>query len=338
MFNKFFRKTIRTVSLAASMLLSVAILWTTATDVFAQTNQMSEVVSYVPLIGITSVPYPLALPKGPGKVTYHYAVKNFLLEVALADVQVADDHCSPVRFIEGDDNGNTRLDYSETWRFACTTKVSTTTRSMASTSGHTNDITTSHKAYATVIVGSNTPPPLVSIVNVTKVAYPLSLPSKGGGIAFTYKVNNPGIVPLDHVTVTDDKCLTMSSKLGDTNSNNLLDPNEVWIYTCTATLKQTTTNTVHVEAFANGLRAVGDATITVKVNSPGLPEVGAVSGLPTEPSLQNLPETRENPTLKVFVWKVLSSVLAVLLILFIVLQKKKQALKNLNRKEKGKTV
>ena len=280
--------------------------------VFAQTGQS---LLYVPLIGITSVPEPLALPKGVGDVTYNYAVKNFLREVALTNIQVADNKCSPVEFVNGDDNGDFKLDYSETWRYACTAKLSKTTESIALATGMANNLTATHKAYATVIVGSSNPPPLVSIINITKVAYPFSLPTEGGQITFTYKVNNPGVVPLSNVTVVDDKCNAMSGKLGDVNGNSLLDINEVWIYTCTATLRQTTTNTAHVEAFANGLKAIGDATITVKVDAPNV-----------QNSI-NFPDTGENFNLifkiKITVWLILLGILAVLIIFFFVTKKNK---------------
>lgn len=262
-------------------------------------SQTSSSVLYVPLIGITSVPEPLALPEGAGNVTYHYAVKNFLAEVALTQVSVVDDKCSPVVFAEGDDDGDYKLDYSETWRYTCATELAKTTQSTATATGTLNNITATHKVYATVVVGSDNPPPLVSVVNITKVAYPLSLPAEGGDIAFTYKVNNPGVVPLSNVTVIDDKCSAISSKLGDTNVNNLLDINEVWIYTCSAHLTQTTTNTVHVTAFANGLQAVGDATITVEVDSPAFPDVG------------------ENVSLRTTVWTTLTGVLVALSVLFV---------------------
>jgi LPXTG-site transpeptidase (sortase) family protein len=277
------------------------------TTVFAET---SPSVLYVPLIGITSVPQPLALPLGAGNVTYHYAVKNFLKEAALRSVQVSDNKCSPVKFVEGDDNNNGELDHNETWRYSCTTKLSTTTESTATAMGTANDITATHKAYATVVVGSKNPAPLVSIINITKVAYPLSLPIEGGKITFTYKVNNPGAVPLEKVTVVDDKCSVMSGKLGDTNGNNLLDTNEVWIYTCTAILKQTTTNTVHVSAFANGLKAVGDATLTVKVD------------IPLAQSSPQLPDAGATPDLKITVWKILSGVLLALIMVFVLTRKR----------------
>lgn len=283
--------------------------------VFAQTLQESQSSWYIPLIGITSVPDPLALPEGPGNVTYHYAVKNFLEELSLTNIQVTDDKCASVQFVEGDDNGNAKLDSDETWRYTCTVEVSETTQSVATVTGTVNDTTATHKAYTTVAVGSDTPPPLVSIVNITKVAYPLALPSEGGIINFTYKVNNPGIVPLSNVTVTDNKCSDISSKLGDTNGNNLLDPDEVWIYTCKMLLKETTTNTATVEAYSNGFRAFGETTITVQVEPVVLPDEGIAPSLPAQP-VPDFPETGTSSGFKVVVWSILSGVLAGLLTFF----------------------
>lgn len=280
---------------------------------FAQTTSNS--VLYFPLIGLTSVPEPLALPNGAGPVTYHYAVKNFLREVGLSDVHVVDDTCSPIQFVEGDDNSNSLLDYSETWRFVCTTTLSETTQSIATAEGTANNITAKHSAYATVVVGSNNPPPLVSIVNITKVAYPLSLPAEGGKITFTYRVNNPGIVPLSNVIVTDDKCSAMSGKLGDTNVNNLLDVNEVWIYRCTTNLQKTTTNTVHVTAFANGLKAVGEATISVTVAAPAV--ASPTLGFP------NVGKVGASINIKIIAWLILLGILVALIVFFVLTRKKK---------------
>jgi hypothetical protein len=244
--------------------------------------QTSPSVLYVPLIGITSVPDPSTLPKEGGNVTYNYAVKNFLEKLPLAGIQVVDDKCSPVRFVTGDDNGDGKLDYSETWRYSCTTKISATTQSIATATGTVNNITATHKAYATVVVGSNYPAPMVSIVNITKVAYPLPLHAGGADITFTYKVSNPGTVPLENVTVADDKCGAMSGKLGDTNANNLLDMDEVWIYTCTMNVKKTMTSTAIVTAFANGLEATDESTMAVEVEHSSLVNIftgGLLSGV-----------------------------------------------------------
>lgn len=288
------------------ILVAVSILGFGAVSAGAQMNQQT---SYVPLIGISSVPDPLVLPKGPGDVTYHYAVKNFLREASLTDVQVSDDKCSPAKFIEGDDNHDGKLDFSETWRYTCTTKLSVTTQSIATAIGTANNLPAAHKAYVTVVVGSDNPAPLVNIINITKVAYPMTLPIGGGEITFTYRVNNPGVVPLSTVTVVDDKCKAMSGKLGDTNGNNLLDITEVWVYTCTTHLNQTTTNTVSVTATANGLKTVGYATITVTVAIPA----GASP---------NFPETGPTPALSGTVWLVLAGIVASAGIIWFILKRK----------------
>jgi len=312
---------------------AVAALGCGAKSVSAQAG--SAGVSYIPLIGITSVPDPLALPNGSGNVTYHYAVKNFLQEAPLTDVTVTDDTCAPVHFLSGDANGNGALDYGETWIYSCTMKLSATTESAATATGVANNLTATHSAYATVVVGSSKAPPLVNIVNITKVADPLSLPVGGGAVSFTYKVTNPGVVPLADVTVADDKCSAMSGELGDTNDNHLLDPNEVWIYTCTMILAKTTTNTVTVTAYANGLRAVDNDTITVAVatttaaSSPVFPNEGSnpsVPGLPNNGPNPGLPNNGTNPNtlnITVMIWGILGGILAILIIVFFLIRKKK---------------
>jgi hypothetical protein len=312
------------------MLVAVFVMGYGVRGVLAQTSAASA--SYVPLIGITSVPEPLALPNGASNVTYHYAVKNFLQEAPLTDVRVVDDKCAPVQFVSGDLNGNGELDYGETWIYACTTKLATTTESIATATGIANNITATHDAYATVVVGSNNPPPLVSIVNITKVAYPLSLPAGGGEVAFTYKVTNPGIVPLSNVIVSDDKCSAMSGELGDTNDNHLLDPSEVWIYTCVTILTKTTTNTATVTAYANGLKAIDTYTITVAVattTTPGLPNEGSnpsVPGFPNNGPNPGLPNNGTNPNgsnITLIIWGILGGILVALIIVFFLTRKKK---------------
>lgn len=277
-------------------------------SIFAQTSQS---VLYVPLIGISSVPEPFSLPNGPGNVIYKYAVKNFLREYPLDDIKVTDNNCSPVTFEEGDDNGDARLDYSETWRFSCVAKLSETTQSIATVIGVGNNLPAAHKAYTTVVVGSDRVAPLVNIINISKVSYPLTLPQEGGDVTFTYRVNNPGAVPLSNVKVTDDKCSAMSQKLGDKNANQLLDINEVWVYTCTTHLNKTTTNTVSVTSYANGLEAVGYATLTVTVDAPN------------QNAIPSFPNTGENPNLKIIIWGTLLGILGALIFFFLKLKRGK---------------
>ncbi len=292
------------------------------TSVFAQsgTSSIAKVgVSYVPLVGITLVPKPFSLPKGPGEVVYQYAVKNFLREAPLTDIYVVDDTCDEVKFVEGDDNKDLKLDFSETWRYTCTTKISSTTQSTATVVAASEGKVATHDAYATVVVGTDLTAPLISVINITKIAYPLSLPATGGVVTFTYKVNNPGTVPLGNVVVSDKKCQALSNKLGDRNNNNLLDVNEVWIYTCKAVLTKTTINTVSVSAVANGMKATSQATIEVKVLIPG-EEVGESD---TPPLLE---ETTKSPDDKMLIWAVFGSILVIISVCYVIIrnaQKKK---------------
>ena len=110
-------------------------------------------------------------------------------------------------------------------------------------------------------------------------------------------------MPLSNIVVIDDKCKNMSGKLGDTNGNNLLDITEVWVYTCTIHLNQTTTNTVSITALANGLKAVGYATMAVTVAAPTFPNTGI------------------NPNFRIIVWGILSGALVALIMFFLLTRK-----------------
>jgi LPXTG-motif cell wall-anchored protein len=98
-------------------------------------------------------------------------------------------------------------------------------------------------------------------------------------VTYTKKVTNPGTVPLSNVQISDDKCGPVRIVSGDVNGDKKLDPSETWTYTCSATLRATTTNTVIVSGDANGLTARDFAIATVTVASivPGLPKTGAAT-------------------------------------------------------------
>lgn len=111
------------------------------------------------------------------------------------------------------------------------------------------------------------PPPVYypPLINVLKTPSPLALTSAGGSVTYTYIVTNPGMVALSSVSVTDDKINSVRYVSGDVNSDNWLQPSETWIYTGTAALSVTTTNTAIAKGSANGMTAfdVAYATVTV---------------------------------------------------------------------------
>ncbi len=160
--------------------------------------------------------------------------------------------------------------------------------------------------------------PAVSIVDITNTLYPSPLPNGGGSITFTFKIANLGKVPLNDVTVTDDHCSAMSGELGDINGNHLLDPGEVWIYTCTTVLATTTTHSATVTAYANGLKAVAVETSTVNVFDVGATSTFRVPGFPnngTNPYTANA---------TALIWEILGGILVVLVVIYIGITWKKK--------------
>ena len=60
----------------------------------------------------------------------------------------------------------------------------------------------------------------------------------GDQATYTFKVTNPGNVPLTAITVSDDKCAPVTGPTAKTGGNQdaALDPGETWTYTCTKTI------------------------------------------------------------------------------------------------------
>lgn len=105
-------------------------------------------------------------------------------------------------------------------------------------------------------------PPLI---NVTKIPDPLSLPGGAGIVNYDYAVTNIGTVAMKPVTISDDKCPSVTFIAGDTNGDGALNVGEIWKYNCASILQNTTTNTVTVTGTANGITAIDTASATVVV-------------------------------------------------------------------------
>lgn len=225
-----------------------------------------------PLIDVVKVPNPLALPKGPGPVTYTYTVRN-VGPVPMTDVTMVGDTCSPIKLISGDTNSDSKLDMTETWNYTCTTTLSETHTNTVVATGWANGISAIDIASATVIVGKPIVPPLI---HVTKVPSPLALPAGGGNVTYTERITNPGTVPLSNVKLVDDKCNPMGYVYGDVNNNKKLEPTETWIYSCESNLSETTTNTAVATGEGNGftVKDFAIATVVVAAAVPALPNTG----------------------------------------------------------------
>jgi uncharacterized repeat protein (TIGR01451 family) len=116
--------------------------------------------------------------------------------------------------------------------------------------------------------GVQSPQVYPPLINVIKTPEPLALTSGQGLVTYTYKVTNPGMVALSNVSVTDDKVSPVNYVSGDVNADNLLQPNETWIYTGKMNLNATTANTATAKGSANGTTATDIAFATVVVTPP----------------------------------------------------------------------
>jgi len=263
----------------------------------------------LPLINITKIPTPLALPNGPGPVTYDYTLTN-LGVVAMQGIWVKDTECAAVVYISGDTNSDAYLDISETWKYSCTKTVTKTETNAATAHGQANGWEGYDTANATVVVGAPSTPPLIHLVTRPSV---FVLPAQGGDVIYSYTVTNPGKEPLHDVRIVDDKCTGLPSRVtghpGDLNKNDLLESNETWSFTCTTKLTRSTTNNAFAEGKANGLTAVDFSPVTVLVGAPALPNTGfeSLAGCTTS-------------------WNTLIPIAVIVAVLLILIAKKKGAI------------
>jgi hypothetical protein len=178
----------------------------------------------------------------------------------------------------GDLNNDGKLDANESWKYTCTSTLASNTTNTAIATGRSSDgyySTAIDTAIVTVVVGTPVQPPLINVVKVPSRLTPF--PLGGGDVTYTYTITNPGVVAMNNVTLSDDKCPTVYFISGDNNRNNLLDTNESWIYSCKQNIKVSTGNVATVKGNANGFTAIAYAFVNVLVAVPELPTNTSVS-------------------------------------------------------------
>lgn len=228
----------------------------------------SVIILNEPRIAVTKIANPTVVSTAGSLVTYSYEVYNpgssFLTNIVLLD-----DKCSPVNFIVGDLNNDAKLDRGEIWKYTCQTSLDRTTINTATATGNFGVRVLTATAKAEVIVAS----PNLSI-KVKKEVAPKSIPVTGGQVVYSYEIINPGLLPLENVTLVDDKCSPVNFANGDINSNGKLEPEESWKYICDARLTTSTTNIATARGQSGGNYVTDVASATVVVIPAKLPNTG----------------------------------------------------------------
>ncbi len=165
-------------------------------------------------------------------------------DVPLATVGMSDNTCAPVTFSSGDSNSNTLLDPGETWRYTCTTPVAVDTTNTITATGQPSDASGTPLSQVPPVIGTDTADVNV-VAPAIKIVKDVNLPVMyvGETAQYTLTVTNPGDVALHNVGVTDNTCSPVIFGGGDTNSNDLLETTESWIYHCEMPVSATFTNT-----------------------------------------------------------------------------------------------
>ncbi|MFB7893748.1 hypothetical protein ACFC1I_16230 [Microbacterium sp. NPDC056044] len=203
---------------------------------------------------------------------------------------VSDDRCAPVTqvnvdgFNVGDVNTDTLLNPGETWQFSCASAITQHTINIATIVAQPVDAGSPLGAVLTrrdVAVVDVVQPG----IQVTKSALvpvvldPSAEPVSGPDVPevrpaqYLYEVENTGTVPLQDVTTSDDRCTPLTLVDGDTNGDDVLDVDEVWVYTCETTLSRSQATPPPVGAESGLVTNTATASGT-----PFIPEDPVVTG------------------------------------------------------------
>jgi hypothetical protein len=193
-----------------------------------------------------------------GTVVYSYAVQN-TGNVALTNVTVTDDKCSPVTGPQG-----STLAAGASANYTCSQALTQTTLNTAR-------VTADHQGGGTVKdTDSVTVDVIDPSISLTKSASSTRV-EPGETVLYTYEVRNNGDDTLTNVTAIDDKC---SPVLGAQNST--LNPGQSLVFTCSQALNEITTNTGTVTAkdsLGNTVTATDSVTVWIDTDIIYLPSI-----------------------------------------------------------------
>ncbi len=141
----------------------------------------------------------------------------------------------------------------------------------------------------------------ICAIHIEKTADP-ELIDSGDPVTYSYLVTNPGDLPVENVSLTDDTCAGIEFVGGD-DGDNVLAAEETWEYMCMASLDQDTTNIAIVTGEVDGFpvadqdEAYVDVRPRIQVSKTPNPPVLVEPGGEVEYQIQITNISQEEATL-----------------------------------------
>ncbi|WP_338226486.1 DUF7507 domain-containing protein, partial [Algoriphagus confluentis] len=192
-------------------------------------------------------------------ITYTFSLENTgnvsISKVTIDDAQLTQD----AELISGDSNSDGKLNPGEIWLYEGSYTV---TLQDLNNGSITNNATVSGDIPAGTLEDQEDEVTVNALQNpswtLTKVSNPnpASYDQVGDEIQYTIRVENTGNVSISNVMVADPSATTGPTlQSGDSNSNGVLDPGEIWVYRATY---QVTQEDIDNGSYTNTATATGD--------------------------------------------------------------------------------
>jgi uncharacterized repeat protein (TIGR01451 family) len=232
-------------------------------------------VDVLPTITVDKTASPTSLPEPGGVATFTVRVNNTSAEAVTLTALVDDVHGD----LHGQGDCATGGSIAAGSYYECSFSATVSgnagdseTDTVTATASDDESNPASAQDSATVTITAIHPD-----IAIVKTADP-EIVHAGDMVSYTYVVTNPGDDPLSTVSVSDDKCSPVEFMGGDLDSDDQLDLDESWVYTCSTALSEDTTNTATVTAADSlGQTVSAQDTAFVEVINPAIEVVKTVT-------------------------------------------------------------
>ena len=210
----------------------------------------------------------------PATLNYTITITN-TGSVSLTGVTVSDPFAGGAAYSSGDTDSDNVLDVSETWIYtadytATQADINAGADLVNTASVRSIEVSTPVTARATTTISTTASLAVTKTVDQANISAPATL-------NYTITITNTGSVSLTGVTVSDPFAGGAAYSSGDTDSDNVLDVSETWIYTADYTATQADinagvnlVNTASVRSTEVSTPVTARAVTTITIQNPGL--------------------------------------------------------------------